>query len=64
MNIDINKPLKAKVFDANESWHDTSRLTIDVQTIILPHPPYVTQPTILYNGGRSECFELLPQEEQ
>lgn len=62
MNIDINKPLKAKIFDADTGWHGTNTLTVDVQVIVLPHPPYDTLPTIIYNGGRSATFELLSQD--
>lgn len=58
--IDINKPLKAKVFDA-DTWHNTNYMEVDVQVIVLPHLPYVDQPEIIYNGGRSQSFELLPQ---
>jgi len=62
MKIDIAKPLRAKVFDADESWQGANELVVDVQVIVLPHPPYDTQASIIYNGGRSGCFELLPQE--
>lgn len=59
--IDITKPLKAKVFDADVSWHETATMEVEVQVIVFPHPPYTQQPEIIYNGGRSSTFELLPQ---
>lgn len=59
--IDITKPLKAKVFDADVSIHEAATMEVDVQVIVLPHPPYTQRPEIIYNGGRSGCFEFLPQ---
>lgn len=38
--IDINKPLKAKVFDADVSYHEAATMEVDVQVIVLPHQPY------------------------
>lgn len=62
MMIDINKSIKAKVFDADTNYHETAILEVEVQAIILPHPPYTQQPEIIYNGGRSSTFEFLPQD--
>ncbi len=59
--IDITKPLKAKVFDADVSCHETATIEVNVQVIVLPHLPYTQQPEIIYNGGKSSTFELLPQ---
>jgi len=59
--IDIHKPLKAKVFEADTNWSDSKSMEVDVQVIIFPHPPYTTQPEIIYNGGRSSSFDILPQ---
>ena len=58
--IDITKPLKARVLDADLAWNGTNSFEVDVQTIVLPHPPYTQQPEIIYNGGKSISFELLP----
>lgn len=60
--IDINKPLKAKIFDADINYHGTSTLEVEVQAIILPHYPYTKQVEIIYNGGKSSAFEILPQK--
>ena len=59
--IDINKPLRAKIYDA-DNWHESNCMEVDVQIIVLPHPPYTEQPAIIYNGGRSESFDFLPQD--
>lgn len=59
--IDINKPLRAKVFDVDTSWSEADTMEVDVQVIVLSHPPYTRQPEIIYNGGKSSTFEFLPQ---
>ncbi len=58
--IDISKPLRAKIYDA-DNWNEGNCMEVDVQVIVLPHPPYTTQPEIIYNGGKSGSFDLLPQ---
>lgn len=59
--IDITKPLRAKVFDADVSVHEAATMEVEMQVIVLPRLPYTQQPEIIYNGGRSSCFEFLPQ---
>lgn len=59
--IDITKLLRAKVFDVDTSQNEADTMEVDVQVIVLPHLPYTPQAEIIYNGGRSGCFELLPQ---
>lgn len=59
--VDITKPLRARIHDADASWHDSDCLDVDVEMIVLPHHPYAKQMEILYNGGRSKAFEFLPQ---
>lgn len=60
--IDVNRLLKARVYDADTSWFDTNTLEVDVQQIILPHPPYTKRLEIVYNGGSSSAFDFLPQD--
>ena len=60
--VDTSRPLKARIMDADLIYHGVNNLVVDVQCIVLPHPPYTQQPEIIYNGGRSSCFELLPQD--
>lgn len=60
--VDLNKPLKAQIFDADELLDSTTSLVVDVQVVVLPHSPYTNAVEIIYNGGRSSAFELLPQD--
>ena len=59
--IDITKPLRAKVLDADEKWFGASKMEVDVEIIKLPHEPYTKNTEILYKGGESLSFELLSQ---
>lgn len=59
--VDITKPLRARIYDADASWHDSNCLDVDVEMIVLPHHPYAKQMEIIYNGGRSKAFEFLTQ---
>ena len=59
--IDINKPLKTKVFGTAVSVHEAATMKMVVQIIILLHPPYTQQAEIIYNGGKSSTFRLLLQ---
>lgn len=61
MVVNLDKPLRARIYDADTSWYDTNCIDVDVQQIVLAHPPYTHQVEILYSGGRSQSFEFLPQ---
>lgn len=60
--VDLNKPLKAQIFDADELLDGTTSLVVDVQVVVLPHLPFTNTVEIIYNGGRSSTFKLLPQD--
>jgi hypothetical protein len=68
--IDINKPLKAKIYDFDRDWDDSDGedskgdyIIRAVEMITFPHLPYVKNPMVHCKGGTvSESFEILPQE--
>lgn len=67
--IDINKPLKAKMYGFDEAYYEPDGedergkyILVDVQFIVLPHLPYTKHTEIIANAGRSDCFELLAQD--
>lgn len=61
--VDINKPLKAKMYGFDETYYEPDGkdkqgeyILVDVQFIVLPHLPYTKSTEIVANAGRSECF--------
>ena len=69
MTVDINKPIKAKVYDFDPTWDDPEGeddqgeyVIRQVETIILPSL-YVKQPEVGCRGGhRSQTFKLIEQQ--
>lgn len=66
--IDINKPLKAKIYGFDESYYEPDGvddvgeyIIVDVHGIMLPHLPYTKYTELMTNAGRSDHFILLPQ---
>lgn len=67
--VDINKPLRAKVYGFDESWYEAEGkdergeyIITDVQGIMLPHGPYQKFTELMTNSGRYDNFCLLPQD--
>lgn len=66
--VDINKPLKAKVYGFDRAWYEAEGedeggeyIIADVQGIMLPHGPYQKYVELMTNSGRYDNFRLLLQ---
>ena len=67
--IDVNKPLRAKVYGFDSSYYEPDGedargeyMIVDVQGVMLPHMPYVKYTELMTNAGRFDCFCILPQD--
>lgn len=66
--INVNKPLKAKVYGFDESYYEPDGvddigeyIITEVEGVMLPHLPYTKYTELITKSGRYDNFSFLPQ---